>query len=63
MCSDVAYEILPVKASHALAVTSLPHLHADPFDRLMIAQAKIEPMRLVTHDKAVAAYDQNFLSW
>ena len=63
MCSDVDYEILPVTANHALAVTSLPHLHADPFDRLMIAQAKIEPMRLVTHDKVVAAYDQNFISW
>jgi PIN domain nuclease of toxin-antitoxin system len=63
MCSEVAYEILPVTAGHALAVVSLPHLHADPFDRLMIAQAKVEPMRFVTHDKVVAAYDPNFVSW
>lgn len=62
-CEKVAYEILPVTTQHALAVATLPPIHADPFDRIMIAQAKIEPMRLVTHDKAVAAYDENFISW
>ena len=63
LCARAAFKILPVTTGHALAVTSLPPLHADPFDRLMIAQAKVEPMRLVTHDKVVAAYDQNFISW
>ncbi|HEY4192008.1 MAG TPA: type II toxin-antitoxin system VapC family toxin [Mesorhizobium sp.] len=63
MCNDAAYEIVPVTPAHAVAVASLPHIHADPFDRIMIAQAIIEPMRLVTHDKVVAAYDKNFLSW
>jgi PIN domain nuclease of toxin-antitoxin system len=63
MCEATEFSILPVIADHALAVTSLPHLHADPFDRLMIAQAKIEPLRLVTHDKVVAAYDPNFIFW
>jgi PIN domain nuclease of toxin-antitoxin system len=63
MCGEAEYEILPITAAHAIAVKSLPHLHADPFDRLMVAQAKVEPMRFVTHDRIVAAYDQNFISW
>ena len=63
LCARAAFKILPVTTGHALAVTSLPPLHADPFDRLMIAQAKVEPMRLVTHDKTVAAYDESFITW
>ena len=63
MCEATEFSILPVVAGHALAVMSLPHLHADPFDRLMVAQAKFEPLRLVTHDRLVAAYDPSFISW
>lgn len=62
-CEKAGYQILPVTTPHALAVTSLPHIHADPFDRIMIAQAKVEPMHLVTHDRTVAAYDESFISW
>ena len=47
---------LPVTASHALRVTELPLLHRDPFDRMLIAQAMSEPMRLVTADAQVLAY-------
>ena len=50
-------------AQIAMRAADLENLPGDPFDRLMIAQAKVEPMRLVTHDKVVAAYDQNFISW
>lgn len=50
------YQVLDVMAPHALAVASLPPLHKDPFDRMLIAQARIEPMRLVTVDRMVAAY-------
>ena len=63
LCEIAGFGILSINPMHALAVSSLPHIHADPFDRLMIAQAKIEPMRLVTHDKVVAAYDESFITW
>ena len=49
-------ETLPVSWAHALAVHNLPALHKDPFDRLLVAQAMSEPMHLLTHDAALAAY-------
>ena len=52
------FAILPVTASHAVAVDSLPRHHGDPFDRMLIAQALAEPLRLVTADKALAAYGE-----
>lgn len=63
LCRRAQFAILPVTADHALAVRSLPPIHADPFDRLMVAQAKTEPMRLVTHDRMVAVYDSDFITW
>ncbi|MGH8217079.1 MAG: type II toxin-antitoxin system VapC family toxin [Steroidobacteraceae bacterium] len=47
---------LPVFARHAAAVGKLPLHHSDPFDRLLIAQALIEPLRFVTADRALVAY-------
>jgi PIN domain nuclease of toxin-antitoxin system len=47
---------LPITQEHALAVSSLPAIHADPFDRIMIAQAQIEGLALVTRDARVLAY-------
>jgi PIN domain nuclease of toxin-antitoxin system len=47
---------LPVTALHAAAVARLPLHHNDPFDRLLLAQAFSEPLRLVTADHALAAY-------
>ena len=47
---------LAVKPAHAAAVTSLPDHHKDPFDRLLVAQALTEPLRLLTADAALAAY-------
>jgi PIN domain nuclease of toxin-antitoxin system len=48
---------LPVTVAHALAVESLPDHHRDPFDRLLIAQARHEGFRLVSRDPQVARYD------
>ena len=48
---------LPISAAHALAVGALPWHHKDPFDRLLIAQARLENLALVTSDSALAAYD------
>jgi PIN domain nuclease of toxin-antitoxin system len=47
---------VPVTNRHAVAVTALPHLHRDPFDRLLVAQSRVEHMSLLTHDRALAGY-------
>lgn len=47
---------LPVTARQAMGVAHLPHLHRDPFDRLLIAQAISETMRLLTSDSDLAPY-------
>ena len=47
---------LPVVAQHAVQLSSLPPIHADPFDRMLVAQAIIEPMTLITSDERLAAY-------
>jgi PIN domain nuclease of toxin-antitoxin system len=50
------YRMLNVTAHHAAGVENLPLLHADPFDRLLVAQALLEPLRLLTADAALAGY-------
>lgn len=50
-------EVLPIRLAHALAVADLPALHQDPFDRMQIAQARIESLVLVTRDAQIAEYN------
>ena len=59
--SRAGYEFLNITAEHAAAVAGLPSLHRDPFDRLIVAQALHEPLRLVTHDADVSAYSDSIL--
>ncbi|MFM0008425.1 type II toxin-antitoxin system VapC family toxin [Paraburkholderia dipogonis] len=47
---------LPVRAVHAAMVRDLPDIHRDPFDRLLVAQALSEPLRLVTSDGHLSKY-------
>ena len=47
---------LPVTPVHAVAVKALPWHHRDPFDRLLVAQAKVEGLRLVTAERPLARY-------
>ena len=47
---------LPVRAVHAATVRDLPDIHCDPFDRLLVAQALSEPLRLVTSDGHLSKY-------
>ncbi len=54
--ADSGYIDLPVLGLHTQALLTLPHLHKDPFDRLLIAQATTEPMRLITNDKILSEY-------
>jgi PIN domain nuclease of toxin-antitoxin system len=50
-------KVLPLDADHGLAVGALPMHHRDPFDRLLIAQARAEHLTIVTADRRIAAYD------
>ena len=47
---------LPITAQHAAGVQQLPDHHRDPFDRLLVAQALAEPLRLVSSDSQLAKY-------
>ena len=53
---DNDYEELPIRSEHALAIDALPPIHRDPFDRILIAQATIEGIELLTADQVVARY-------
>ncbi len=55
------YRILPIEPEHTLALETLPPHHQDPFDRLLVAQALTEPMRLITHDPQVARYSDTIV--
>jgi len=55
------YDLLDVTGDHAVAVQDLPRLHADPFDRMIVAQAFVEPLRLITHDETVARYSSTII--
>jgi PIN domain nuclease of toxin-antitoxin system len=48
---------LSITTEHALAVENLPSIHKDPFDRMLIAQAQLEKLTLVTRDHRIAEYD------
>ena len=50
------FTLLPITGEHAAAVAKLPAVHADPFDRMLVAQAKTEPLLLLTNDAVLAGY-------
>jgi PIN domain nuclease of toxin-antitoxin system len=53
---DNGYDELAIGGDHAVAVTNLPPIHKDPFDRMLVAQAAIEGILLLTADPVVAQY-------
>ena len=55
------FQPLPITIPHALAVADLPHHHNDPFDRRLIAQAKVEGLTLVTRDEQIKKYDVSIM--
>jgi PIN domain nuclease of toxin-antitoxin system len=55
---DNGYVELPVSSLHAVEVDTLPALHKDPFDRILIAQARTEGTALLTVDQMLAAYGE-----
>ncbi len=55
------YRLLAIAPEHAAAVGTLPPIHGDPFDRLLVAQARIEPFRLLSADPQVALYGEGIV--
>ena len=51
------FESLPIDLPHALRAATLPRIHGDPIDRLLVAQAQIEGLALLTADPAIGRYD------
>ncbi|HZX82894.1 MAG TPA: type II toxin-antitoxin system VapC family toxin [Reyranella sp.] len=58
---DNGWRELTISSEHAVAALDLPPLHKDPFDRMLVAQAQIEGLALVTSDELVARYAGNIL--
>lgn len=58
---ESGYRFLAIEAEHAAAVEALPAHHQDPFDRLLVAQALVEPMRLMTRDPLVSRYSDTII--
>lgn len=55
------YRYLSIEPEHTVAEEDLPAHHNDPFDRILVAQALVEPMRLMTHDALVALYSDTII--
>lgn len=63
LCRKMGYRMLPITDSHVKALETLVYhnqyqMHNDPFDRIMIAQAKAEGLRFVTHDSKIPFYEE-----
>ncbi len=51
------FEVMPIELAHVFRAGSLPLIHRDPFDRMLVAQAQIEGLPILTADPAIAQYD------
>lgn len=58
---ESGFRPLPFTVEHAAAVAHLPPYHRDPFDRALVAQAVLEPLKLLTHDGTLAVYGDHVL--
>ena len=57
ICVSGGFEILQIRPSHLQTLEELPWIHRDPFDRLIVAQARAEGLELATEDSCVRRYD------
>ena len=51
------FELMPIELAHVFRAVELPRLHGDPFDRMLVAQAQIEGLPILTADPAISRYD------
>ena len=56
------FTVLPIHLDHALHAGSLPHIHRDPFDRMLVAQAQVEDLVIITTDTNIPRYDVRVLA-
>jgi PIN domain nuclease of toxin-antitoxin system len=61
VASERGYKLLPITGQHAEAAAALPLLHRDPFDRILIAQARLQNLTLVTNDALIRRYSVTVL--
>ncbi|ACD18756.1 type II toxin-antitoxin system VapC family toxin [Paraburkholderia phytofirmans] len=59
---ESGFSELPVRAAHAAMVRNLPDIHRDPFDRILVAQAMAEPLRLISADGHLSKYSELVLT-
>ena len=59
---NAGYEMLDIIPAHAVAVETLPPLHGDPFDRMLVAQAMTVPLRLLTRDPRIISYSDSIIA-
>jgi len=59
---DAGFRTLEITPAHAIAAGRLPEIHRDPFDRMLVAQARCEDLTLVTRDELIQKYDVPILS-
>jgi PIN domain nuclease of toxin-antitoxin system len=55
--NQLGHQTLTIRQEHVFRLGTLPSHHRDPFDRLLVAQAQVEELRLMTADKVLTAYD------
>lgn len=60
-CEQAGYECLSVRDRHVIALESLPSVHNDPFDRILVSQALSEGMTLLTHDSILGSYGEGIM--
>ncbi len=53
---EAGFRLLPIESRHVLALPELPAIHGDPFDRMLVAQAIVEDLEIVTGDEHIARY-------
>lgn len=58
---EAGYEVMPIRISHLNIYRTLPMHHRDPFDRLLVAQARAEALVLISRDPEIARYDVEVL--
>jgi PIN domain nuclease of toxin-antitoxin system len=54
---EAGYEVMPIRISHLNVYRTLPMHHRDPFDRMLVAQARAEALTLISRDPDIAKYD------
>jgi PIN domain nuclease of toxin-antitoxin system len=57
LAEENGFTVIPIKTAHLTVLETLPLIHRDPFDRLLIATAIAEQMTLITNDKNIAQYE------